>query len=102
MGTITQDIIDTHEEMIMAAFVQGVTETDKQMPTEDDMILYAGKVVQNNGCIDYVWRKGEVAKTILRVHPPQLVEDKTKGDMVHRKTFRKIEQVWMKGQKGYH
>lgn len=94
MPSVSDDIINTHEEMIMAAVIQGIVETTKKMPTEDEVILHLGKVIHDNGIIDYVW-KGDV---MIRAHAPQMVEDKLGRKKIHRK----LEQVWQKGQKGYH
>ena len=92
--SVSDDIINTHEEMIMAACIQGIVETTKKMPTEDEVIMHLGKVVHDNGVIDYVW-KGTV---IIRAHAPQFISDKDGRKVIHRK----LEQVWQKGNKGFH
>ena len=94
-ASVLDDIIDNHENIIMAACIHGIVETTKQMPTEDEVIVHLGKVIPDSGAyIDYLW-KGNV---ILRVHAPQMIEDKPGRTVMHRK----IEQVWQKSQKGFH
>lgn len=91
--TAIEDIVRNHEEIIVAAVLDGVLNTTGRMPTEDEVRIFMGKVQDGvNRCTDYLWKE----KLIVRVHAPSV--DVHNGKTVVR---RKIEKVWEKGHKGF-
>lgn len=94
MGSVLEDIIGNHKEIIVSAAIVGIMHKIGRMPTEPELFLHLGISMPDSGAYcDVMWKK----EVMIRAYPPQIVKQE-KGKTIVK---RKIEEVWKKGQKGF-